>query len=187
MEIKDEQWKCIPEYPNVEISDTGLVRSRRTKKLIEQRITHKGYPSVSIKNSQGIYKSRVVHRLVAYAFIHNPLLKATVNHKDLNKTNNHISNLEWMSVKENVRHAWDSGHRGFNGQRMSGPEASEVLKKKVLFDNTSVFDSVTDLAKFLGVQQASVSHALKRTGRIKGRSVKLIPAGLAIDKTSLKN
>jgi hypothetical protein len=50
-----------------------------------------------------------LHRLVAQAFIPNPEQKPTVNHKDLNKSNCGLNNLEWATMKENVHHAWDNG------------------------------------------------------------------------------
>lgn len=57
----------------------------------------------------GKQKNISVHRLVGIMFIPNPENKPEINHKDTNKLNNHISNLEWNTKKENIEHAWDNG------------------------------------------------------------------------------
>ncbi|RJP48805.1 MAG: hypothetical protein C4586_08635 [Anaerolineaceae bacterium] len=108
----NEIWKDIPEFEGVyQISNHG-----RLKKLKCERRPH-SYPRiVSVKNGNGWYltiilqfegkkKTARIHRLVAEAFIPNPENKLEVNHKDTNKQNNHWSNLEWVSRKENHAHA----------------------------------------------------------------------------------
>ena len=61
----------------------------------------------------GVNKSVKIHRLVAQAFIPNELNLATVNHKDFNKSNNCVENLEWMTSEQNSLHAYNAGR--FNG------------------------------------------------------------------------
>lgn len=89
-------------------------------------LNNRGYYSVGIKR-----KTYMVHRLVALAFIPNPDNKPCVNHLDGNKTNNHISNLEWCSVKENNLHARQTGlHRQAVGHKLR--YLSDATKGKAL-------------------------------------------------------
>lgn len=97
-------WKPIPGYPRYEVSDTGKVFDTHTQELVKPKINNCGYLRV------GTRKNRVfVHRLVALAFIPNPLNKPCVNHIDGVKTNNHASNLEWVTYSENINHAYKNG------------------------------------------------------------------------------
>jgi len=66
------------------------------------------YDRLSI-SVNALEKSLVIHRLVARAFIPNPYNKVAVNHIDGNKRNNHVSNLEWVTLSENSKHAFDLG------------------------------------------------------------------------------
>ena len=92
-------------YPNYTITDDGRVFSLNYhkegyKKEMKQRNNKKGYKIVYI-SSHSKDKSFFVHRLVALTFIPNPYNLPKVNHKDENKTNNNLENLEWCSIKYN--------------------------------------------------------------------------------------
>lgn len=110
--------KTIPDFENYSISETGEVWShKRTvngrvcgNKFLTQRLQNRGYLSVCLagdkrKTKYGkvvVMKTFCVHRLVAMAYIRMPKKGEEVNHKDGNKFNNHVSNLEWMTHKENT-------------------------------------------------------------------------------------
>lgn len=100
-----EVWKKIIGYENYEISNFGVIRTDKAYKKTDKS---KIYYSVSLycKNKS---KHFYIHRLVAIHFIPNPLNKPCVNHIDGDKSNNSINNLEWVTAKENNRHAWDIG------------------------------------------------------------------------------
>lgn len=91
-----------------EIYDDGRIYSHITEKFLKPFINPCGYHLIDISIDSVSY-TRQVHRLVAQTFIPNPEKLPTVNHKNGNKLDNSVGNLEWMSMKDNVRHAWDTG------------------------------------------------------------------------------
>ena len=107
MKITMENWKAIAGYEELyEVSDLGRVKSLKygKEKILKHRKTTGGYLQVSLCKD-GHVKSVRIHRLVAEAFIQNPNNLKTVNHKDEDKTNNTVSNLEWMSRADNIRYS----------------------------------------------------------------------------------
>lgn len=99
-------WKNVVGFEGLyEVSSTGLIRNRKGKIL--SPYMHRGrYHKVSLHNARD-KRNFPVHRLVAFAFLLNPLGLSDVNHKDLNCTNNNVENLEWLSHEDNYQHYLD--------------------------------------------------------------------------------
>ena len=102
-----EHWKPIASYEGLyEVSDLGRVKSLKygKEKILKPGKDRGGYLHVDLCKD-GHAKSVLIHRLVATAFISNPSNLETINHKDEVKTNNVASNLEWMSMKDNINYS----------------------------------------------------------------------------------
>jgi hypothetical protein len=98
--------KQIQDYEDYKIDGNGNVYSYKknvAKKMIPQKATA-GYHYVSLCKN-GTRKNRFIHRLMAQAFIENPENKLEVNHKNGNKLDNRLCNLEWVTPSENIKHA----------------------------------------------------------------------------------
>ncbi len=97
-----EIFKTIAEYENYEVSNMGNVRNKTFNRLLKPGINRYGYNFVSLSKS-GIKITKMVHRLVAEAFINNPDVKDCIDHIDNNKLNNNLSNLRFATTKENAQ------------------------------------------------------------------------------------
>lgn len=90
--------------PNYEASSDGHIRNKKTGKILAEFVGKDGY-----LRTQFDRKTRTVHRVIARAFIPADVGKDFVNHKDGNKRNNSVKNLEWCTREENMKHAYSHG------------------------------------------------------------------------------
>lgn len=166
----DEKWKDIEGYEGrYAISSKGRLYSYRYKRIIVPGETKNGY-LVQGLCKDGRTKLYLIHRLVAQAFIPNPDNLSEVNHKDLDKKNNSVENLEWCSHIENSSHAIRNGHSGYRfekgndiGRRSKGnrrltQEQVEEIRVRLSRGETGV-----SLAKEFGVGTGAISFI--KTGR----------------------
>jgi hypothetical protein len=145
-----EIWREIKGYEDrYLISDTGLVFSKISNRLLAPKIDRYGYKTVTLCRD-GKSKHFTIHRLVAVAFIPNTHGLPTVNHKDENKLNNHVDNLEWMSVKENDNH-------GTRNVRMAN---AKKLRPIAQYDSNmtllQVHSGIKDAQRNTGVNRNSI-------------------------------
>jgi len=135
---KDEVFKEIPidGYHYYMISNYGQVYSSKSCKLLAPQNHKLGYIQYFLKDPiRDKNKGFSAHRLVAMAFIENPLNKPEVNHKDANKANNHVQNLEWVTKAENTTHAMINNlYKGWDQSLPEGKAWRIVNNKRVIVD-----------------------------------------------------
>lgn len=115
------EWKDIKDFEGMyQVSNIGAVRSlerlvnnKQGKRkvnggLLKPQLTHKGYLKVFLRKDNKSYP-KVIHRLVAEAFVDNLENKPEINHIDGDKTNNRSTNLEWCTRQENIQHSLENG------------------------------------------------------------------------------
>ena len=99
------EWREVKEYSNYEVNQFGEIRHKTRKKILKPRSNNGGYQYVNFKiNGKNI--NFAVHRIVANAFIPNPNGYTEINHKDYDRTNNCVDNLEWVNSSQNKQHAY---------------------------------------------------------------------------------
>lgn len=134
-----------------EISTIGEVRYIENKRVVTNAINN-GYIQVKLCNDDG-YNSCLVHRLVAYTYIPNPdpETKTVINHIDENKLNNNVSNLEWVSQKENcAKHNKKISHE------------RKVVQKDMEGNIINIFDSILEASDKIGVDRSSISKVVSK-------------------------
>lgn len=135
-----EIWKNIKNYEGLyEVSDLGNVRNAKTKKQLYYSTSNNGYLRVGLFNKKR--KMFSIHRLVAEAFISNPNNFDIVNHKDFNKTNNMVSNLEWCDSKYNNNYGYHALKKYIS-----------LIEKRIILDypnECELIEKIKDIKKFI--------------------------------------
>jgi hypothetical protein len=127
-----EQWKQIKDFPRYEVSTYGRIRVNG-KKVKEWHCNNK-YITTRISNDKES-KLKTVHQLVIETFIDKPDPSLEVNHKDCNKSNNCLDNLEYVSRADNMKHALKSGRmnhiyrKGYDHHAFGKPHSPEIISK----------------------------------------------------------
>lgn len=157
-----ELYRTIESHPNYQITSTGrVINSRNKEKVLDK--SKDGYLKVNLYH-YGVGKSKRVHRLVAEAFIPNPENKPDVNHKDGNKHNNSVDNLEWMTRSENMKHAYQIGlakpHPSYGMLGRKNPNAGRKGRRVRIVETGEEFDSVKDCALAIGGSDRAICECL---------------------------
>lgn len=143
------EWKSLQTLPNVEVNEHGQLRAlvKGKWKVLKARNNGRGYWNVNRNN-----KTFYVHRLVAEAFLGGPQPDLEVNHKDGNKSNNHWSNLEWVTQESNRAHAVRTGLM---------PKTFTNEEAKVIWFMKDCGMTIVDIAKQMGTSRAPIYTVLE--------------------------
>ena len=145
-------------YYTIEMIDknTFIIKNTKTGNNIKPWLGKNGYYTITLRGGNK-YKDRKVylHRLIAKYFIHNPdpKNKVEVNHKDGNKQNNSLDNLEWVTPSENIQHAYDTGLNHVSTMLKTDKELEEILFIYIMNGN----ETLTSLSKFIGLGLTQLS------------------------------
>lgn len=167
----EEIWKDIKGYEGIyQVSNTGKVRrigkcsnqytSWETKRELKAGDNGSGYKFVNLSHHNN-QKQKYIHRLVAQAFIEKPKCDEylTVNHKDGNKNNNDVNNLEWATQSENNQHAYDV----LNKKTLkNNPKVSKVVIQYDLNDNKiKQYPSIREAERKTNINSSSISEVCR--------------------------
>lgn len=171
MKIQAEVWKNIPDWPNYMASSFGRIKSiikntghqhfKQREYILKQHLPKRGYYQVVLHNNTQ-KRTFEVHRLIALSHILNIENKPMVNHKDGNKKNNNILNLEWVTASENSKHAWETGLQKITPKKLNaikqqginnGKKVNQYNKVGVLINT---YYSASEAARNLGITHTTV-------------------------------
>lgn len=154
--ITKDDIKPIAGFEAYKIDVRGNVYSYRTGNVMKTFLDAKGYERIDFKINGKRYRSKSIHRLVAQTFIPNPNNLPQVNHKDENKLNNCVENLEWCSNKYNANYGSRnkriviSRYKNYSKPVLQLNDKNEIVKEYRCVEDT----------KYDGFQPSNIRHVL---------------------------
>lgn len=155
-----EKWCTLNKYPMYYFSTLGNVRhiySIKNRKIIKDK---KGYCNITIRHNNKMHKI-YIHKIIALLNIPNPDNLPQVNHKDGNKQNNSIDNLEWCTAKQNIQHAHATGI--VNVCKGSNQHMAKITEEQVNIIRTEIVNGKKqkDIAKYFNVSPSLICNINK--------------------------
>lgn len=161
-------WRPICNFPNYEVNSSGEVRSINYNhtgvcKILKPSISSNGYYGVIlVKEGRRFYKA--IHRLVAEAFLPNTNKLPCINHKDEDKLNNKVSNLEWCTTEYNIRYGSCIARRANKQKVTRGISVISIDND----GNEVKYISAKEASRLTGINQGSISKCCKKERGIAG-------------------
>lgn len=164
-------WKEYPLDTRYQVSTEGEVKGQNGQ-ILKGTTTSQGYRKIGIyTDGKGIFK--YVHRMVLETFCPNDNAEnLIVNHKDGDKTNNKLENLEWATQKENVEHARDVLHISYNTKNANEARKNKIKMIDIVSKEETIFNSIQECADFLNVKYQTIQYYLK-TGGVYKKELKI--------------
>lgn len=158
-----ETWAKLV-YPNIpdnlnrfEISTHGRLKNIKTQYIYKLNVLNTGY--CSVRTTVGKEKIHIIiHKAVAYTFLGNPNNLPEVNHKDGNKENNHVDNLEFCTSHENQQHKYDTGLFDVNKIKGENNGASKLTWNDIEYIRTNYKKGSKEFGAHAMSRKYSVSH-----------------------------
>ena len=149
--LRSEIWNALDDQ--YQVSSQGRVWSGKTNKFLRASKDGKGYLMVWLYDGHGIRRMKKVHSLVLEAFVGPRPTKFQCNHKDANKNNNRLDNLEWVDQSTNIQHSMSLGLR----DSLCRPVVEMTKNGEVV----EVFKSIRGAARAKGTTYRSIKRALE--------------------------
>lgn len=147
-----EIWKTIKNYENYEVSNLGNVRNTKfNNRLLKPSIIN-GYYRIRLCKD-GKYKAYFLHKLVAETFLSNPNKYSQVNHKDEDKSNNTLSNLEWCDSSYNINY-------GKRNSIVSAKLSKKIAQYDLNGNLINTFSSQIEAHNISGISMTSISDCV---------------------------
>ena len=174
---EQEEWKPIKDFENsYEVSNMGRIKSLERKvyrgevilhkkeRILNTYFTSRGYYTVKLYYGNRKFKSKPVHRLVAQEFLYNPNTYPQINHRDGNRENNNVNNLEWCTISMNTQHAYDTGLKHPENYMGEANVTSKLNNEKVRLIREKYEQGVSykELSREFNVVQGTIGFVVKR-------------------------
>lgn len=152
----NEEWKTIKDFPNYMVSNLGNVKSLNYKNLQKEKILKpmkpKSYYIVRLYKNKD-WKDFFVHKLVADMFLKKPKYAECVNHKNGNKLDNNVNNLEWCTHSYNTKEAYRIG--------LKKPNSKPILQLNKSFEIITIWNSPYEVNRKLGYNPSHINEVCK--------------------------
>lgn len=151
-----EIWKPLRNFPSYNGSSEGRIMNIKTRRILKMYIGEKGYVQVCLRKNNQQHTVKV-HKVIAETFLGDyPGL--VVRHRDLNRSNNHIDNLEWCTRQEAIRDAFERGGR-------IPPRGTRIR----VIETDDIYDSIAECARRLGCCRSDIfKHLSGKLSHVSG-------------------